>query len=89
MTEYAEFPECGHIPMDEYPQKFVTTLLPFVEKVLRAANSASHADMAGSGSDTKLGDSALTSVLEGMSPAAAMGTQDIQIVSGVTADATH
>lgn len=34
MTEYVEFSECGHIPMDEYPEEFVAALRPFVERVL-------------------------------------------------------
>ena len=76
--------------MDEYPQKFVTTLLPFVEKVLRHANVASHGEIAGSGIGTSPGESTLTAVLDGSSPAAAMGSQDIQIMGDlVTADTTH
>lgn len=44
MTEYVEVADCGHIPMDEYPQEFVAALLPFVEKVLGRMSPGSSSD---------------------------------------------
>ena len=41
VTEYVEFKDCGHIPMDEYPQEFVSALRPFVEKVLMQPSNGS------------------------------------------------
>lgn len=29
-TDWAEFEDCGHVPMDEYPKKFNDTIVPFI-----------------------------------------------------------
>ena len=29
-TDWAEFEDCGHVPMDEYPSKFNDTIVPFI-----------------------------------------------------------
>lgn len=80
VTEYVEFPACGHIPMDEYPEEFVTALRPFVEKVLRQSSSVS-SDDSGHGSGNSNG-----TVLQGAKLlAAADGVQDMQTLDSVAA----
>ena len=38
-TEWAEFDDCGHVPMDEYPDKFNQTIVPFVAKTFTGVSS--------------------------------------------------
>jgi hypothetical protein len=37
---YVELPRCGHIPMDEDPERFLSIVQPFLEKVLRERNES-------------------------------------------------
>ena len=37
LTEYVEFKDCGHVPMDERPDEFRAVVIPFIDKILSAA----------------------------------------------------
>ena len=77
VTEYVEFKDCGHIPMDEYPQEFVSALRPFVERVLMQPSNGS-SSINGNGFD----DTAVrgTDLLAGAS-----SVRDAQVADSVAA----
>ena len=37
-TDWEEFEDCGHVPMDEYPAKFNQTIVPFIAKTFSQAS---------------------------------------------------
>ncbi len=37
-TDWEEFEDCGHVPMDEYPAKFNETIIPFIAKTFSEAS---------------------------------------------------
>ena len=40
-TQYTELPECGHVPMQEQPDAFVSAVAPFLREVVGSAAAAS------------------------------------------------
>lgn len=74
LTQYAEFQSCGHIPMEEYPDKFVGVVREFLAAAFGQQRSASLPLVTEPPHVVPVGDT---------TPAAAVGTSQAEVVRDV------